>query len=111
MCARRESVYQSASITIKRQSEMRAKIPKIRAQLFFVSVRTSRETCGARGRDPFLNRRSSMRFRETIEQHFRRALVSKPFRLRARAKAREMGTGAIDLRAITNASTENARAE
>ncbi|HEX4404658.1 MAG TPA: hypothetical protein VH560_07510 [Polyangia bacterium] len=98
-------------MTIKRQSETRAKISKIRAQLFFVYVRTVRATHGARAGDPFLNQRSSMRFRETIEQHFRRAHVSKRFRRRARAEAREMGTRAIERRAIARASTENARAK
>jgi hypothetical protein len=47
-----------------------------------------------------------MRFRETIEQHFRRALVSKPFRSRRRGSSHETGAGAIVARAIDIASTE-----
>jgi hypothetical protein len=104
--AKRESVYQSASNTIKRQTDGGAKTSEIRAQLFFVHAcgASTRTTTMARSR--FLKRRRLMRFRETIEQHFRRALVSKQFRSCKRGRSHVMGTGAIDARAIESISTE-----
>jgi hypothetical protein len=104
--ARRESLYQSAPKTIKRQTGTAAKTAKIREELFFHradEVDASRAHGSRRG---FLRRRRLMRFRETIEQHFRRALVSKQFRSRERGRSHEMGTGAIDARAIEGVSTE-----
>jgi hypothetical protein len=104
--ARRESLYQSASKTIKRHSVGGAKTPKIRAELFFHRARAmnaSQVECAA---IRILNRRRCKRFRETIEQHFRRALVSKRFRSCERGSSHEMGAGAIGMRAIEIASTE-----
>jgi hypothetical protein len=101
-----ESVYQSASKTIKRHSVGEVKTPKIRAELFF---RWARETDAPRAPSTpirFLNRRRPMRFWETIGQHFRRALVSRPIRSRNRGSSHEMGAGAIAERAIEIASTE-----
>jgi hypothetical protein len=59
-----------------------------------------------RPRIEFLRRRRPMRFRETIGQHFRRVLVSKPFRSCKRGSPHEMGAGAIEARGIAGMSTE-----
>ena len=99
-------MYQSASKTIKRHSVGDVKTPKIRAEFIFLSARGT----GGRGRRArrirFLNRRRLMRFWETIEQHFQRALVSRQIRSRKRGSSHEMGAGAIVKRAIEIASTE-----
>lgn len=104
--AKRESLYQSASNTIKAQTEGRAKTSKIRAELFFCRARSARAAHARRARISVLRRRSPMRFQETIEQHFRRMLVSKRFRSRERGSSHEMGAGAIVARAIARVSTE-----
>lgn len=107
LAARSEvSVYQSASNTSKGQSVRGAKTPKIRAELFsFGAPKAAAPARSARARG-LLRRRSRMRFQETIEQHFRRALVSKRFQPRARGSSHEMGLGAIALSPITHTPTE-----
>src|ERR1700749_1046003 len=72
-----ESLYQSASNTIKPQTDARAKTAKISAELFSVHARAAADAEAPTSRIAFLNRRRAMRFRETIAQHFRRALVSR----------------------------------
>jgi hypothetical protein len=104
--ARRVCVYQSASKTIKRQTDGGAKASEIRAELLFDHARGSGATARTAARSGLLNRRRPMRFRETIGQHFRRVLVSKRFRSCKRGRSHVMGTGAIDARAIEIASTE-----
>lgn len=104
--AKRESLYQSASKTIKRQTDSAAKTPKIRAELFFQRARVARASPARSAPIQFLRRRRRMRFRETIEQHFRRMLVSKRIRSRERGSSHEMGAGAIDVRTIASVSTE-----
>jgi len=99
-------VYQSASKTIKVHSVGDVKTPKIRAELFFCFARRTRAPRASSTALRFLNRRRLMRFWETIEQHFRRALVSKRILSRARGSSHEMGAGAIVKRAIEIASTE-----
>ena len=103
--AKRKSLYQSASKPIKGQTEERAKTSKIRAELFFHRARIARAAHARRAPISFLRRRSPMRFQETIEQHFRRMLVSKRFRSRERGSSHEMGACAIVARAIARVST------
>jgi len=100
------SVYQTASKTIKVHSVGDVKTPKIRAELFFCFARRTRAPRASSTALRFLNRRRLMRFWETIEQHFRRALVSRQIRSSKRGSSREMGAGAIVERAIEIASTE-----
>jgi hypothetical protein len=109
--ARRESLYQSAPKTIKGQSDCGVKTAKIRAELFCPRARHADRSRSRNARRGFLNRRTLMRFRETIEQHFRRALVSKPFRSCKRGTPHEMGAGAIEEAAIESVSTESRDAD
>jgi hypothetical protein len=103
--ARRESVYQTRKNAIKRHSPSVVKIAKIRAQLVIPAPRAPVDGIRSFDRRRFINRRTCMRFWETIGQRFRRMYVSRPFLSRERAKPHVMGLGAIEWVTIAAAST------